>query len=180
MIAYLTARLKPAPTSHWHGVLNSAAPFLKRAAVAILDLMLPPHCPCCGVPVGVHGAFCASCFGKLSFVTEPLCTGCGLPFASRAYAGPLRLCATCLDHRPPWRAARAALLYNEAARSLILPLKHADRQENAAVLARHMARAGAELLAGADLLIPVPLHRARLRRRGFNQAALLAAALARQ
>jgi ComF family protein len=72
------------------------------------------------------------------------------------------------------------LLYDDAARALILPFKHADRQENAAILAAHMARAGATLLAGAELLIPVPLHKKRLRARGYNQAALLAQALSRR
>ena len=148
-------------------------------AHGLLDLLLPPHCPCCGVQIATQGTFCAACFGKLNFITAPLCTGCGLPFASRAFAGPLQLCPTCLDHSPAWREARAALIYNDAARGLILPLKHADRQENATVLAAAMARAGAALLARADLLVPVPLHRRRLCSRGFNQAALLAKALSK-
>jgi ComF family protein len=63
---------------------------------------------------------------------------------------------------------------------MILPMKHADRQENAVVLARHMARAAGPLLAQADVLVPVPLHRWRLFRRGFNQSALLARALQRR
>jgi ComF family protein len=146
----------------------------------LLDLVLPPHCPSCLTQISTQGTFCAACFKTLIFITEPLCTGCGLPFASRARAGPLRLCPACLDHPPPWGQARAALLYDDAARALSLPFKHADRQENAAILAAHMARAGATLLAGADLLIPVPLHKKRLRARGYNQAALLAQALSRR
>jgi ComF family protein len=61
----------------------------------------------------------------------------------------------------------------------VLPLKHADRVELAPVLARYMVRAGAELLAAADLLVPVPLHRRRLFQRRYNQAALLAQAVSR-
>jgi ComF family protein len=155
-------------------------PRLLAAGTAVLDLLLPPHCPTCATLVSHHGSFCARCFSALTFITDPLCTGCGLPFASRAFAGSLHLCPTCLDHPPPWREARAALLYNDAARALILPLKHADRQENAAVLAAQMARIGQTLLARADLLIPVPLHRSRLWLRGFNQAALLAQTLSRR
>jgi ComF family protein len=149
-------------------------------AQVLLDLLLPPHCPSCGEQVATQGTFCAACFGKLSFITAPLCTGCGLPFASRAFAGPLQLCPACIEQPPAWRQARAGLLYNDAARGLILPLKYADRQENAAVLAAQMARAGAALLAQADLLVPVPLHRRRLLHRGFNQAALLAKALSKR
>jgi ComF family protein len=144
-----------------------------------LNLLLPPHCPACTAPVTTQGTFCTPCFNSLTFITAPLCTACGLPFPSRALAGALHLCPTCLDHTPPWREARAALLYDDAARALILPFKHADRQENAAILARQMARAGATLLQRANLLIPVPLHPTRLRRRGFNQAALLARTLSR-
>ena len=75
--------------------------------------------------------------------------------------------------------ARAALRYDAQGRRLILPFKHADRTELAAVLAPHMARAGAALLREADLLVPVPLHRGRLFRRRYNQAALLAKAVGR-
>jgi ComF family protein len=71
------------------------------------------------------------------------------------------------------------LRYDDAARRLILPFKHADRVELSTVLAAYMGRAGTELLAAADILVPVPLHRARLFRRRYNQAALLARALGR-
>jgi ComF family protein len=89
------------------------------------------------------------------------------------------VCQTCRLHPPPWRRARAALLYDDKARSLILRLKHGGAEENAALLARHMARAGAALLAEADVLVPVPLHRWRLLRRGYNQSVLLARYVAR-
>jgi ComF family protein len=144
-------------------------------ALAALDLLLPPHCPSCGTDVAGQGTFCAACFAALNFVVEPLCEGCGLPFAIAG--GQERLCQGCRAYPPPWRHTRAAFLYDDASRRLILPLKYADRQENASVLATHMARAGRTLLAQADLLVPVPLHRWRLFRRGFNQAALLAQAV---
>lgn len=148
-------------------------------ARAALDLLLPPHCPSCGTEVAAQGTFCAACFGALNFVVEPLCQGCGLPFATASSGGQELLCQGCRLYPPPWRHARAAFLYDDASRRLILPLKYADRQENAAVLATHMARAGRTLLAQADLLVPVPLHRWRLFRRGFNQAALLAQCVGR-
>ncbi len=71
-------------------------------------------------------------------------------------------------------------MYDDAARALVLPLKYADRTEIAATLALHMQRAGGELLASAELLVPVPLHRSRLLHRRYNQAALLAASLSRR
>jgi ComF family protein len=164
----------------WRNMPATSHTLAARLARATLDLLLPPHCPACSAQVTIQGTLCPTCFAALTFITEPLCTACGLPFASRAYAGSMLLCPTCLDQPPPWREARAALIYDEAARRLILPFKHADRQENAAILAAHMARAGAALLAQADVLVPVPLHRGRLTARGFNQSALLAHALSRR
>ena len=153
---------------------------LAAGSKALLNFLLPPQCPTCDERVPAQGSFCAPCFAKLTFITEPLCRQCGLPFGSVALAGSAATCATCTDASPPWREARAALLYDDGARGLSLPFKHADRQEMADLLATHMARAGRGLLAEADLLVPVPLHRWRLFRRGFNQAALLAYALGRR
>jgi ComF family protein len=145
-----------------------------------LDVLLPPHCPCCGGEISAQGQFCAGCFAALNFIVAPLCHCCGLPFASKAEAGPNGHCGRCRAQPPPWSRARAAFLYDDASRRLILPLKYADRQENALVLGKHMARAAGPLLEQANFLVPVPLHRWRLFRRGFNQAALLTRALQRR
>jgi ComF family protein len=153
---------------------------LTRLALGALDLLLPPHCPACDAEVPLQGTFCTACFAALNFITEPLCHSCGLPFGSWAQAGPGRSCLSCTANPPIWREARAALVYDDAARRLVLPFKHADRQELATVLAMHMVRAGRDLLPQAQLVVPVPLHRWRLFRRGFNQAALLAQAVAKR
>lgn len=84
-----------------------------------------------------------------------------------------------MEHPPPWDRGRAALAYDEASRGLVLRFKHAERIEGAATFARWMAAAGRELLDGAELIVPVPLHRWRLLRRGYNQSALLADHLGR-
>lgn len=123
---------------------------------------------------------CAGCFSALTFLAEPLCRRCGVPFVSRSGGGRAGLCPACRARPPVFERARAALLYDGAAAHLILPLKYADRTELADVLGLHMARAGAQLLRTAELLVPVPLHRRRLFARRYNQAALLARALARR
>lgn len=122
---------------------------------------------------------CADCFRQTGFITEPFCTRCGVPFASAAIGGTDGLCPACRETPPLYRYARAALRYDAQGRRLILPFKHADRQELASTLAPHMARTGAALLREADVLVPVPLHRTRLFHRRYNQAALLAQAVAR-
>lgn len=146
---------------------------------SLLDLVLPPHCPSCERVVDRDGAFCAPCFGRLRFIIDPCCRFCAVPFPDAATAPPERACEACALAPPPWTAAGAALRYDDGGRALVLPLKYADRTENARVLGRWMARSGAHLLDGADWLVPVPLHRARLRARRYNQAALLACAVRR-
>lgn len=96
-----------------------------------------------------------------------------------AVRGKDQLCTSCKALAPAYHVARAALRYNEAARRMILPFKYGDRTEAAPNLARLMLRAGTDLLPAVDLLVPVPLHRKRLRQRRYNQASLLAVALAR-
>lgn len=148
-------------------------------ARSVLDMVLPPQCPTCDRPVDRQGAVCAECFRALTFVTRPMCAVCGVPFPHRMVEAEA-VCEVCAASPPPFGQARAALRYDEGAKRLVLPLKHADRLELAAVLAPHMARAGRALLARSEAIVPVPLHRARLRARRYNQAALLARALARQ
>ncbi|MBB2204344.1 ComF family protein [Gluconacetobacter takamatsuzukensis] len=145
----------------------------------MLDLLLPPDCPACHQPVDRAGLLCPDCFRGMSFIADPCCARCGQPFAAAIPGGAGRVCAPCLDTPPPWQSGRAALVYDERSRALVLRLKYADRIDLAPLLAGHMARAGRALLAQADLLVPVPLHRARLFRRRYNQAGLLAAAIGR-
>lgn len=156
---------------------------LGRAARLGLDCLLPPRCPACGGlvhdPQSLCPGLCPDCFARLAFITDPLCDRCGLPFETRGAAGPARRCQSCRAHPPAFAQARAAVTYDEAARRLLLPFKHADRPDLAGLLATLMLRCGRPLLAEAELLLPVPLHRRRLVQRRYNQAALLTARLAR-
>lgn len=145
----------------------------------MLDLLLPPRCAACDNAVSVQGQLCTACFIRTTFVTAPFCAHCGVPFAFIEQGGVEMLCPGCRAHPPRFRQARAALRYDEQGRRLILPLKHGDRLELAQILAPIMTRAAAELLARADALVPVPLHRRRLFRRKYNQAAVLAHAVGR-
>lgn len=145
---------------------------------AVLDLLLPPSCLTCDANVDAPGRFCASCFARTSFISQPFCRRCAAPF-SHAGQGVHGVCPHCIDMPPPWGQARAALRYDTQSRRLILALKHGDRPELARSLAPMMARAGAGVLEGAEMLVPVPLHPARLRERRYNQAGLLARELGR-
>jgi ComF family protein len=149
------------------------------ACIAILDTLLPPACLACDAPVDSDGQFCLPCFRSANFVTSPFCAHCGVPLPFEA-AGQDGACSACTHAPPLFTAARSALRYDALTKKLILPFKYADRPEAAKGIAVLMARAGAQLLAGADILVPVPLHKTRLRRRRYNQAALLAAVLGRR
>lgn len=89
------------------------------------------------------------------------------------------MCAGCAAEPPPFDRGRAALRYDANSSRLILGFKRGGRLDGVDLFARWMAQAGEELLAETDLIVPVPLHRWRLLRRGFNQSAVLAQRLAR-
>ncbi len=142
-----------------------------------LDLVLPPRCPACGIIVSAPDQFCAACWPELAFIAEPQCACCGLPFELPQPAG--SLCGGCIADPPPYDSARAAFVYAGAARQLVLALKHGDRPHLAHAALPGLRRAGSAMLALPEpLIMPVPLHRWRMWRRGYNQAALLARALA--
>jgi ComF family protein len=161
---------------HAPAFARHVAPVLRMA----LDVLLPPSCLTCDRPVERQGQFCPACFGSAAFIVAPFCVHCGVPFSHAAQGGAELLCPGCRLHPAPWEQARAALRYDGHAKRLLLPFKHADRPELAAALAPMMARAGSGLLRRAELIVPVPLHRRRLFARRYNQAALLALALARR
>lgn len=143
-----------------------------------LDAVLPPLCLSCGAIVAEPGALCSACWSRLRFLTAPLCHACGHPFELDPGGDGPALCGRCVAEPPPWARARAVLCYDDCSKPLLLRFKHADRVEGAPAFGRWLARAGAEVLADADLLVPVPLHRWRLLARRYNQAALLALAVA--
>lgn len=148
---------------------------LARLGQAALDLVLPPRCLSCGAQTGSPG-LCPPCWRGLSFIDGAQCAACGLPFDLPIGAG--NLCGPCLARPPAFERARAALVYDEASAALILPLKHGDRLDGAPIYGAWMARAGARLIAEAEVITAVPLHRWRLLRRRYNQAAVLALAIA--
>ena len=158
---------------------HAVLPWVRWAGQGALDLLLPPACIACDRPVDAPGLLCPACFRATGFITPPCCVTCGAPFDATPLAGTEGLCRSCQIAPPDFDRARAALRYDGGARRLILPFKRGDRVELAKALAPMMARAGAALLARADLLVRVPLHRWRLFRRRYNQAAVLAHALTR-
>lgn len=144
----------------------------------LLNLLFPPLCIGCREPLGDGRGFCPDCWAGIAFLDGPSCHCCGLPFGFDP--GPETLCGACLARPPAFDRARAIFAYDESSKGPILALKHADRLDLVPGFAQWLARSGRALLAEADLIVPVPLHRLRLWKRRYNQAAELARCLAAQ
>ncbi|HZH51061.1 MAG TPA: ComF family protein [Microvirga sp.] len=154
-------------------VSGRLAAALRRTGGSILALLYPPSCIACqGATAEPHG-LCAACWAEIRFIERPYCERLGTPFA--VDLGRPLLSPAAIADPPVFGRARAVAEYDGTASLLVHRLKYDDRLELAPALAAMMTRTGAELLADADVIVPVPLHRWRLWRRRFNQAMALAA-----
>lgn len=149
------------------------APLRKALAV-----VFPPMCIACGDQMSDDGGLCPSCWREMPFLTGVCCDSCALPLPG-GERGEIAHCDDCMSHPPPWRRARASMAYGGTAKRLILGLKHGDRTDLARPLGQWMAQDGAALLSPEVVLVPVPVHRWRLAKRRYNQAGLLARAVAK-
>lgn len=149
---------------------------LKQALGPAIDLLFPPRCPLCGEGLSAQLGLCAACWTALAIPGEPACSLCQRPFSDGVAAG--SVCAPCLQQPPRHDGIAAGTLYNDASRRLVLSFKHGRRIALAPLMAQMIASRLPEL-AGEWAIVPVPLHRWRLWKRGFNQAAVLGRQIAR-
>lgn len=141
------------------------------------NMIWPPVSPITGQPVGARGQLEADSWAGIHFLAAPWCETCGLPFSFPVGTG--AECAACIARSPRVHKARAALAYSDDSRRLVLDFKHGGRLDALDQMARWMMVAGTDALAGAQALVPVPLHPSRLFSRRYNQSALLAETLSR-
>lgn len=154
--------------------MHGPAKAMRAAIGGLVDFALPPRCPGCGAITPADHSFCIRCWSGLHFLGPPCCARCGLPFD---YDGGAEAeCGACLADSPAYASLRAAVAYGETARRVVLKLKYGGRPGVAATLAHFMRRHVPT--EGNAILAPVPLHRWRIWRRGYNQSALIASALA--
>ena len=152
-------------------------PRARALGIRLLDLLLPPgHLDGEGGPAASTG-LSPAVWSKITFLEDPVCDRCGS--ALEFPMGPGATCGLCADRKSPIARIRAATIYDEHSRELILQLKHADRTDVAPLLARWLSRAGAEVIGEAEALLPVPMHPWRLFLRRYNQAAEIARPLAK-
>jgi ComF family protein len=158
------------------GDMMKAREAVSWLAGAALDIVMPPLCLSCAAGTDRVGGLCPGCWSKLSFIDEPRCAMWGEPLAYDAGEGVMS--ARAIARPAPWRRLAAAVLFNDQAARLVHALKYHDRIETAELLARLIYRAGRQVFGEDGVIVPVPLHRFRLWRRRYNQAALLASSLA--
>src|SRR3954471_21983383 len=120
---------------------------VSHAARLALDIALPTLCVACREPVAGVGV-CAECWAKLSFIAPPFCPRLGIPFVYDP--GPDLLSMQAIADPPAYQRSRAAVRYDDVARTLVHALKYQDRADLAPAMGRWMARAGRELLESAD------------------------------
>lgn len=126
----------------------------------VADIVLPPLCLGCGCGLDSHAALCGTCWAGVDFIDRPYCEVTGVPFPYEAGLGAVS--AAAIANPPSYARARAVMRYNEGSTRLIHRFKYSDRMEAAPAFALWLVRAGAALLAEADLVVPVPLHKRRL------------------
>ncbi len=161
------------PTRYDSMGFMSLAPVLSP----LIDLVFPPRCPLCGAAITAQTGLCQTCWSELVIPGEPACTLCSRPFAENIPEG--ATCAPCMANPPRHDGIAAATLYNDTSRRLVLALKHGNRISLAPMMAGLIAPR-VHFIGPDWVIVPVPLHRWRLWKRGYNQAAELGRELSRR
>jgi len=150
----------------------------------LIDIIYPPRCHICGHFLShdkdrhLLPHLCNNCLANLTHVTHPMCTICGLPFPTST--GQDHLCENCLRKRPWYNFVRAPYFYSSPLMEAIQRFKYNSETHLISSLGALLSSFAKEWVPNPNnfLTIPVPLHRRRLRERGFNQSLLLAKVLA--
>jgi ComF family protein len=140
--------------------------------------LVPPTCASCSVLTAEAQALCPACWKKLHFISRPFCEKYAVPFSYDKAVDALS--PEAYRYPPPWQKARAVALFKDLAPDLVHGLKYKDRHDFAPLMGRLMIRAGQDVIDEADCIAPVPLHWSRFLKRRYNQAALLAKAVAKE
>lgn len=147
---------------------------MRNIIPAILDLIFPPRCQVCNeyLAPGNNSVFCEICLQDFIRLIPPLCRICGCKIQGGSDA--FFLCGDCLRRRPPFVLARSLFSYNENLQQLIHRLKFLGDRTVLRAIEELLANEDFHDFSGCDLIVPVPLHINKLRRRGFNQSLVLA------
>jgi ComF family protein len=160
----------------WNDVFLSMAS-VRTFADGLLAVLLAPTCVACeqSLSESTRGPVCGKCWNAIDRFTPPLCDRCGDPLPSwRVISVAASLCPRCRRRPAPVTRGRAIGPYDGSLRAILHALKYGGCRSLAGQLGTRMRVCAADVLDGASIAVPVPLHRSRQRQRGFNQAAELA------
>ncbi len=146
---------------------------------SMLKLVYPERCVSCDELVEGMFGLCGKCWGKTPFINGTICDTCGAPLLGEEETNVRLKCDDCMENVRPWSRGRAVILYKDNARRLVLSLKHGDRLDLVRPAGNWLAQSAAPILSRDMLVVPVPAHWTRLLTRRYNQAAMLAQAMAK-
>lgn len=144
-----------------------------QAFARLSNLIYPRRCPICDGLTGSHKILaCGECRQRLVYVREPACKKCGKPLEKEE----TEYCADCGRRKHSYIRGKAVFPYDRLLRASVARFKYRNRREYADFYAEELIKScGTALLSWEpDALIPIPLHKSRMRKRGFNQAELVA------
>ncbi len=137
------------------------------------DMLFPRRCPVCGDVVIPRGEYiCPECIGELHFISEPVCKVCGREILSEDE----ELCSNCKRHKFSFEYGYALMSYNDVAAQSIARIKYSGAKEYLDYYGKTAAEIYGDRIRamGVDAIVPIPVHKSRLKKRGYNQAAVLA------
>lgn len=173
------------PKPYFHSTRDQSYSITRRIIDGLLNLIYPDVCLACSEPVVrlQDRGVCSACWEKILqlAIRPPVCASCGLPLHTPEPSSTL-LCGECTVAPPAYSGARSFGYYTAELRSLVQCLKFDGKKNLVGLLSPLLAATFSESWDRGefDLIVPVPLHPKRIRQRGFNQAGLLAGALAAQ
>lgn len=174
------ATLRNLPGLLHSGFTARILPALRASRRIVMDIAFPPACLACRRATEAAGSLCAECWASVRFIERPYCARLGTPFPVDLGMEGL-LSPEAVADPPVYDRARAVARFEDGpVRVLVHRLKYYDRLEIAEPLGAWMARVGGDILLDGDLLVPVPLHKSRLRARMFNQSNILADVVSRR
>lgn len=154
----------------------------QRFSASVLQLLFPRVCPLCGKILNLrmnkgNPYICPECYSKLKFVSGAGCLKCSRPLSDETAL----YCADCSRHKRWFDQGAALLIHDQHARKILYDLKYRNKRDHADMLAFEAAGRLSSFLElwKPEVIIPVPLHKKRLRRRGYNQAEVLSEKLSR-
>lgn len=144
----------------------------------LLDFLLPPACAGCGEPLACAGGppVCRNCRLRLQSIPPPFCARCGFPLGT----GSAPACLECREWPRALEWARAAAVLESPATHLVHALKYEGWRSVGDYMGREMVRRLGQGMGPVDCVVPIPTSPSRRRRRGYNQAELIARAVARE